>query len=319
MQSIVPPYLKPGDTIAIVATARWLTHQQLQPALNILHLWGFKTKIGNHVFTPHFQLAGTDDERTADFQTALDDPAVKAILIARGGYGTVRIIDGIDFSGFLKNPKWICGYSDVTVLHSLLNAQGIATIHSTMPYSFPKATAAALETLRLALTGELNEVTWSVKILNSEVPVPTKPEPIPLIGGNLSLLYSTLGSNRQPDTFREPTEPCILFLEDVDEMLYHIDRMMMALKRASVLERVQTIIVGGLTQMRDNTTAFGFPDENPWGFSANETVQRLGDMLQIPVLSGFPAGHLDDNRAFYLGRNVSLKLNDNVANITFAD
>ena len=201
----IPRFLKKGDTIAIVATARWISSEQLQPALDIIHGWGFHTKIGANAHTRDFQLAGNDDERAADLQSALDDETVSAILIARGGYGTVRVIDKLDFSGFIRNPKWICGYSDITVLHQHLAQMRIASIHSTMPISFPDATTDALENLRQCLSGELSSVRWT-----SEQTTNAGISDCRILGGNLSVLFSLLGSAEMtphppgPGTTRRP-------------------------------------------------------------------------------------------------------------------
>jgi muramoyltetrapeptide carboxypeptidase len=263
-----------------VATARWITEDRLQPALDIIHSWGFKTKVSPYVFSKNFQLAGTDQQRAAEFQNAIDDPEVKAVIIARGGYGTVRIIDRIDFRKFAKQPKWICGYSDITVLHSYLNRIGIATIHSTMPVSFIDATPEALETLRLAITGELKQISWPSLASCARIEST-------ILGGNLSVLNSILGSNCLPAIAKcqLPTDHCMLFIEDVDEMLYHIDRMMLALKRSGALNGVQAIVAGGFTQMKDNTTEFGFTQDLPWGKRAEEILKAVADELEIPLLT----------------------------------
>ncbi len=297
MNAIIPSFLKKGDTISIVATARWISPDDLAFATRQLEEWGFHVKAGNHLHSRNFQLAGTMEQRIEDMQQALDDPEVKAILIARGGYGTVHIIDNLDFSTFLKEPKWICGYSDITVLHAHLNSMDVATIHSTMPISFPNATPEALENLRLALTGQLHEIEF-----NSSIHFSGLPDVVRLFGGNLSVIYSLLGSQSL-----KPKGPIVLFLEDVDEMYYHVDRMMMALKRSGLLDQTQAVILGGLTQMRDNTLAFGFPVENPWGSDAKTTVTTICNTMGIPVIDGFPAGHQNDNRAFYLGVKSSLE------------
>jgi muramoyltetrapeptide carboxypeptidase len=226
----------------------------------------------------------------------LDDDDVQAVIIARGGYGTVHTIDMLDFSRFEKKPKWIAGYSDITVLHAHLNSRGIATIHSTMPISFPDATEMAIENLRRSLFGELSEFTSTELVEVVEVSGC-------VMGGNLSVLYSILGSHswrNLPDT--------ILFIEDVDEMLYHLDRMLWGLFRSGMLSNVKAIVCGGFTQMKDNTKAFGFPADNPWGVDERAIIRALAERLQVPVAFGFPAGHLSDNRAFYLGRKASLQM-----------
>lgn len=310
---IIPPFLQPGDTIAIVATARWVTPEQLQPALDTIHAWGYKTKVGKHVHEKNFQLAGTDKQRTSDLQYALDDEEVKAILVARGGYGTARVVEHIELSRFCKKPKWICGYSDVTALHSVLANLGIASIHSTMPVSFHAATAQALQTLRLALCGQLREVVWtdetnSHRAKKTDIAV----SDAILVGGNLSVLYSMMAG--RGDFVANNT---ILFLEDVSEYLYHIDRMMTALRSGGKCFGLRAIVVGGLTEMKDNTREFGFAEDNAWGHTAEDTISQFGEELRIPVVFNFPAGHISDNRAFYLGTKVSLRLQQNQCTLRF--
>jgi muramoyltetrapeptide carboxypeptidase len=289
-----PPFLKSGDCIGIAATARWVTNEQLQTAIDRFTSWGLRVKVAPNVHTLHFQLAGNAEQRADGLQSLLDDEEVKAVIIARGGYGTVHTIDLLDFSRFESNPKWIAGYSDITVLHAHLNSRGIATIHSTMPISFPDATEEAIENLRKALFGEL----VSFKSTGEDLFQPVSGV---VMGGNLSVLYSLLGS----DSWREIPD-VILFIEDVDEMLYHLDRMLWGLYRSGILSNVKAIICGGFTQMKDNTKAFGFPSDNPWGADEYTIIRSIAEKLQVPVAFGFPAGHLSDNRAFYLGRRATL-------------
>jgi muramoyltetrapeptide carboxypeptidase len=291
----IPPFLKTGDCIGVAATARWVTPEQLQPAIDLFQSWGLRVKVAANVHTQHFQLAGTAVERTHGLQELMDDPDVQAIIIARGGYGTVHVIDSLDFARFEQNPKWIAGYSDITVLHAHLNTRGIATIHSTMPISFPDATPDAVENLRATLFGELYEFASTEKAHVADASGY-------VIGGNLSVLYSVLGSR----SWRK-TSDIILFIEDVDEMLYHLDRMLWGVYRSEMLTGVRAIICGGFTQMKDNTKAFGFPSENPWGENERAIIQGIAAKLQVPVAFGFPAGHLSDNRAFYMGLPAKLQ------------
>ncbi len=306
--NVIPPFLSPGDTIGIAATARWITKEQLQPVLDLLHSWGFHTRLASNVHEQIFQLAGDAEKRTVAFQQMLDDQEIKAVLIVRGGYGTVHIVDGLDFSRFEKNPKWICGYSDITVLLSEMSSRNIASIHSTMPISFPVATADALENLRKALTGELSEISWNI---GADLNLHLKNACV--TGGNLSVIYSLLGSS----SLKMPDENSIIFIEDVDEMYYHIDRMLIGLMRAGYFNKAKAIIVGGMTLMKDNTKAFGFETENPWGFSPEETIKRIANEKQMPVLFNFPAGHQNDNRAFYLGVKSELVAIDGKATLYF--
>ncbi|MFT6748260.1 MAG: muramoyltetrapeptide carboxypeptidase [Flavobacterium sp.] len=294
----IPPYLQKGDTIAIVATARKNIDDNLKPAISWLKSWGLEVVVGNSIGLEYHQLAGTDQQRAADFQAQLDNPNVKAIWCVRGGYGTVRMVDLLDFTKFKQNSKWIIGFSDVTVLHSHLNTMGFASIHGIMPVS-SKASAEAKETLRKSLFGE-----------NLEYNIPTdkknklgsaKGE---LVGGNLSILYSLLGSPSAIDCTDK-----ILFLEDLDEYLYHIDRMLINLKRNGCLERLKGIIVGGMTKMKDN--------DIPWGKDANEIIQELTQKYNIPIIYSFPAGHLSDNRALIIGKQVQMEVTATESKVVF--
>jgi muramoyltetrapeptide carboxypeptidase len=299
-----PAFLQQGDTIGIIATARFITSEQWQYAKGVIESWGLKIKLAENVFKPSFQLAGNVEERTQSFLSLWSDNEVKALLVARGGYGTIHTIDEI--LPFLNDSKWICGYSDVTVLLNACTNKNIACIHSTMPISFEHATTDALENLRRALFGEFFLFEWNENQIqkgNAEGKI---------VGGNLSVIYSQLGSATQLNT-----EGKILFLEDVDEMLYHVDRMLTALRRAGLFKNIQGLILGGFTQMRDNTEEFGFSSNNPWGKSLVEMILEIGLDCNIPVTIGFPAGHLNDNRAFYMGRNAELIVNENSAQLTW--
>ncbi len=295
---ITPPYLKKGDTIAIVATARKNVEDNLKPAIEWLHNWGLEVVLGETIGLDHHQLAGTDEERAADFQKVLDNPNIKAIWCVRGGYGTVRMIDLLDFTKFKQSPKWIIGFSDVTVLHSHLNNLGFASIHGIMPVS-AKATEEAKESLRKALFGEHLEYTVPCEPLNRYGKAKGE-----LVGGNLSILYSLLGSASAIDCTDK-----ILFIEDLDEYLYHIDRMMMNLKRNGCLESLKGIIVGGMTKMHDN--------EIPWGKDALEIIDDVTKKYNIPIIYNFPAGHSADNHALILGRQVSIEVNDLESKVIF--
>jgi muramoyltetrapeptide carboxypeptidase len=295
---IIPPYLKKGDTVAIVATARKNIEDNLQPAISWLKNWGLEVVIGKTIGLDKNQLAGTDEERAADFQTQLDNPNIKAIWCVRGGYGTVRMIDLLDFTKFKQNPKWIVGFSDVTVLHSHLNNLGFASIHGIMPVS-SKATEEAKESLRKALFGEPLEYSVPCDTMNRYGKAKGE-----LVGGNLSILFSLLGSPSAVNC-----DDKILFIEDLDEYLYHIDRMMMNLKRNGCLESLKGIIVGGMTKMHDN--------EIPWGMNALEIIDDVTKKYNIPIIYNFPAGHMADNHALILGKQVTLEANDLESKVVF--
>jgi len=296
---IIPPYLQKGDTVALVATARKNLEDNLQPAVQLLASWGLHVIIGQSIGLNFNQLAGTDQERAADFQTQMDNPNIKAIWCVRGGYGTVRMLDLLDFTKFKHNPKWIVGFSDVTVLHSHLNRLGIASIHGTMPISLPRATDEAKETLCRSLFGEPLSYTLTCDALNHLGTAKGT-----LVGGNLSILYSLLGSESAVDC-----KDKILFIEDLDEYLYHVDRMMLNLKRNGCLSGLKGIIVGSMTKMNDN--------EIPWGKNALEIIEDAIKDLKIPVLYNFPAGHIQDNRALILGKEVTLEVNELESKVIF--
>jgi len=298
---ITPEYLKKGDTIAIVSTARKITEEEIKPALQLLEKWGLNYVLGKTIGAEENQFAGSDDLRAEDFQKMLDDPKIKAIWCARGGYGTVRIIDKLDFSAFKKNPKWIIGYSDVTVLHSHIHNFRIETLHAQMCLEIENKTSETAESIRKILFGENYNIEIertdsfaSPGILNGE-----------LIGGNLSVLYSLCGSASEMNT-----EGKILFIEDLDEMLYHVDRMMMNLKRSGFLKNLKALIIGGMTEMKDNKVYFGK--------TAEEIIVDLVKEYNYPVITNFPAGHIRNNRALILGRDVELNVQSSTINVQFS-
>ena len=298
-QMKIPPNLQKGDTVAILSTARKNIEDNLKPAIDLLHSWGLEVVIGKTIGLDDHQLAGTDAQRAEDFQQQLDNPNIKAIWCVRGGYGTVRMIDLLDFTKFKQSPKWIVGFSDVTVIHSYLNRLNIASIHGAMPVTVGKASVESIESLRKALFGES---------LEHEIPFsPTnrlgnaKGE---IVGGNLSILYSLMGSNAQVDCKGK-----ILFIEDLDEYLYHIDRMMMSLKRCGCFDGLNGLIVGSMTKMKDN--------DIPWGKNANQIIADVTKEYTFPILYNFPVGHFHDNRAIIVGKQVSLEINKVSSKLTF--
>lgn len=286
-----PTHLQKGDLVAIVATARKITKEELKPAINLLEKWNLKYVLGKSIDAINNQFAGTDALRASDFQEQLDNPNVKAIWCARGGYGTVRMIDLVDFTNFKKAPKWIIGYSDVTVLHTHINAMSITTIHGQMCLEIEKRTTASRETLQKLLFGNIKEINIAANSIYNREGVANGV----LVGGNLSVLMSILGSISEVQL-----KGAILFIEDLDEMLYHIDRMMQTLKRAGYLKNILGLVVGGMSVMRDNTI--------PFGKSAIEIISETISEYNYPVCFNFPAGHLEDNRAILLGAEVEFKV-----------
>jgi len=254
--------------------------------------------LGETVSASFHQYAGTDELRTKDLQQFLDDASIKAIIAARGGYGTIRIIDGIDFSGFRKNPKWIVGFSDITVLHSHIYANyQVQSIHGQMPLTIPDATKYSLESLRKALFGEPLEYEYESISAN----INGTAEGI-LTGGNLTLLVMLSGSVSDVD-FRNK----ILFIEDVGEYLYSIDRMMWNLKRAGKLKGLKGLIAGGFTGLKDNDV--------PFGQTAEEIIYEHVKDYGYPVCFNFPAGHIPDNHALIMGREVTLRVREKKVNL----
>ena len=296
---ILPPYLKKGDTVAIVATARKNIDDNLKPAILLLKSWGLEVKIGSTIGLDFNQLAGTDEQRAQDFQNMLDNINIKAIWCVRGGYGTVRMIDFLDFKKFKLNPKWILGFSDVTVLHSQLTSMGFSSIHGVMPVNILRATEVAKETLRKSLFGEKLHYTIPTDKMNKL----GKASGV-LVGGNLSILYSLFGSPSAIDCDNK-----ILFIEDLDEYLYHIDRMLMNMKRNGCLESIKGIVVGAMTKMKDN--------EIPWGKNALEIIENITKNYKIPIIYNFPAGHIPDNSALIIGSMVTIDINKKESKLIF--
>ncbi|PIV50848.1 MAG: LD-carboxypeptidase [Flavobacteriaceae bacterium CG02_land_8_20_14_3_00_34_13] len=297
---IRPSFLKKGDKVAIVSTARKVSLEELQPALQLLKSWQLEAIIGKTIGAEEHQFSGNDFLRAEDFQCMLNNPEIKAIWCARGGYGTVRIIDLLDFNEFKKHPKWIIGYSDVTVLHSHLHVLGFESLHAQMPVDINNKSEATIETLRQALFGEEYVIGCVAKDAQTKVGISRGQ----LVGGNLSILYSLCGSPSAIDTKGK-----ILFIEDLDEYLYHIDRMLQNLKRNGYFENLAGFIVGGMAKMNDNTI--------PFGKTAEEIIAETVSGYNFPVCFGFPAGHMEDNQAIILGTEVVLEVGEWKTSLAF--
>ncbi len=293
---IIPPYLSPGDTIALAAPARKISKAEIQPAEQWLKSVGFNIFYDDRLFAEDHQFAGDELLRTRYFQDLLDDDSVKAIWCVRGGYGSARIIDRLDFTHFRQHPKWICGYSDITVFHSHIqqNLQ-TATLHATMPINVSET-----NTQLPVCQSFLDAITC--KDLSYEIdshPL-SRPQPFSgiLTGGNLSMLYSLIGSPSDINTTGK-----VLFIEDLDEYLYHIDRMILNLKRSGKLSNIKALLVGHLSDMHDNTV--------PFGKTAEEIVADHCQTFDFPLIFNVPAGHLSDNRAFRMGCQIEGLIKDN--------
>jgi muramoyltetrapeptide carboxypeptidase len=287
-----PAYLKKGDKVAIVSPAKKLK-QPIDDAIALLEGWGLEVIIGKSVYAEHHQFAGNDILRAQDIQSFLDNKEVKAIIAARGGYGTIRIIDELDFSVFNENPKWIVGFSDITVLLShITGAEHAQSIHGQMPGTFHDGTPESIESLRKALFGEDLSYTYESTYPNQ----PGETQGI-LIGGNLSLLAALEGSPSAMD-FKDK----ILFLEDVGEYEYAIDRMLRMLKRAGKLAELKGLIIGAFNHIE--------VEDIPFGQAADEVIAEIVSSYAYPVCYNFPVGHIEDNRAMVLGKNTLLQVGE---------
>ncbi len=273
--------------------------RELKPALKECRDRGHEVLLGSHLLNESCQFAGGDDERASDFQMMLDDESIDVIWCARGGYGSVRIIDRLDFSRFVRKPRWIAGFSDITVFHSHLQQQyGIPGLHSMMPLNIVRGKRAelrreAVNSFFSILDGRDPHYFFGAHPLNRQ----GESRGI-ICGGNLSILYSLLGSRSDIDTRDK-----ILFIEDLDEYLYHVDRMIMALKRAQKFDGLKALIVGHMGPMRDNKV--------PFGKTAEEIIAGHVAEYDFPVCFGFPAGHMDDNRALILGAETGIIISGN--------
>ncbi|GAA3571005.1 LD-carboxypeptidase [Snuella lapsa] len=301
---LTPSYLQTGDTIAIVAPSGILKNRngEIQHAVNMLKEWGLHAVIGKHVFNQANHFAGTDEERCQDLQKAMDDPKIKAIWCARGGYGTVRILDGLDWTKFRKNPKWIIGYSDITALHNQIHNEGFESIHAIMCTSLQDDASTikeSISTFKSAIFGQ--PITYTLKGSKYNKAGSTSGR---LVGGNLTMLHTMLGSNTSIDTSGK-----ILFIEEIGEYKYHIDRMLQSLKRAGYFDHCKGVIVGDMTKLRKNTTL--------WGTSVEQLILDALADYDFPIAFNMPAGHEKDNRALILGRTVNLTVNNGQSTIFF--
>lgn len=302
MSSLVrPPYLQPGDTIAIVPTARTIVLEELQEGISLAERWGLRVRLGQGIGRKHFQQAGTAEERAADLQAAIDDPAVKAIWCARGGYGTVHLLEHLRFGALKAQPKWLVGFSDITVLHNALHNLGICSLHAQMPFMVGAKSAATRETLRKALFGEDYTITSPGHPLNR----PGEASGV-LVGGNLSVLCSLRGTPYDIDPRGK-----VLLLEDLDELLYHLDRMVMNLQVGGWFSGLAGLVVGHMIKMHD------LKESDPFGQQAEEIISRALGNTKYPVCFNFPADHDADNRALVLGEKTKLSVTAEGATLSF--
>ncbi len=287
-----PPFLKKGDKIAILSTAKRILTDEIDFAVNWLTNIGLQPIIGETINTVFNQFAGDDYFRATDFQKALNNTDIKAILFARGGYGTNRVIDKIDWTQFIENPKWLIGFSDLTLIHNRVNQfYGIESIHGPMPISFDKISENTLQIIENYLFGNLLPISFPVNASNKNGNKVIRGQ---VFGGNLSILYSLLGTDNGFNLNGK-----ILFFEDLDEYIYHFDRMIIALKNARKFEGLLALIVGGITSMKDN--------ETPFGHTVEEIILEHTQKYDFPIFFGAPFGHIDDNHPLILGANIEIK------------
>ncbi|MCW5900076.1 MAG: LD-carboxypeptidase [Flavobacteriales bacterium] len=313
---IIPPSLRPGDTIAIIPTARAISRDELRDGIALAESWGLRVKLGAGIGRRHFQQAGIDAERAADLQAAIEDPAVRAIWCARGGYGTIRIMDRVDLSPLKRNPKWVIGFSDITVLHNALHGLGVASLHAQMPFAIGIKTEECRESLRRVLFGGEYRVVSGEWRVDSARPA-THHSPLDtqragqcegvLVGGNLSILYALRGT-----PFDIDPKGKVLFLEDLDELRYHVDRMVQNLKHGGWFKELAGLIVGGMSGMRDKD------DKDPFGMEAEAMIAEAVAPYGYPVCFGFPAGHVADNRALIMGAKAKLSVTPMGATLSYA-
>jgi muramoyltetrapeptide carboxypeptidase len=298
---IRPSYLRKGDSIGITAPAGCLMEKEIEPAVEIIKSWGLKVEYGRYLFRKRHSFAGTDNQRASDLQEMMDNPEIKAIICARGGYGTVRIISRLKFNTFIKNPKWVVGYSDITVLHSALHNLGFESIHGAMPrvVAPKKPDMVSFESLRSLLFGEVKKYLLPAHTFN----IPGKAEG-ELVGGNLSVLHSLAGTPYDIDTRGK-----ILFIEDIGEYLYHFDRMMMNLKLSGKLRGLAGLIAGDMTDMKSSSSGFKKP--------AYQIIREAVSEYNYPVMFGFPGGHGDVNLAVPFGKKAAIGVGEQKVELTW--
>jgi muramoyltetrapeptide carboxypeptidase len=289
---IKPPFIRAGDKVGIAAPGRKISVKELKSAADIMLSWGVKVVQAPNMFSnAHSYLAGTDEERITDFQNLIEDPNIKAIICARGGYGTTRILDAIDFSNLLNNPKWIVGFSDITALHLRMAKLGIHSIHATMPVLFPRSDSRpSVESLWSVLKGDQKVLSVPPDKMNRHGVATGE-----VIGGNLSLVADAIGTSNDPDTSGK-----ILVLEEIDEYTYKIDRMLMHLKRSQKLHDLAGLVIGHMTDIKE--------PELPFGQSIREIIMEKVSDLRYPVSFNFPIGHENPNLAWIHGSLMTLSV-----------
>lgn len=290
---ISPPHLVPGDTIALVSPAKAIEVAYIDFAKDYLEKQGFNVLVGSHASNEYRYFSGTDEERASDVQWAIDHPDVKAIICNRGGYGAIRLFDLVNWANLLREPKWILGFSDITNFHCLGLKLGIESAHTSMPLNFRENTPESLQSILNVLQGQPNEYCWQANAANKPGTAAGN-----VVGGNLSILYSLLGTPYSPNY-----EHAILFIEDIGEQVYHLDRMLWAFRYAGVFDRISGLIVGGMTDMKDTAT--------PTEWTVEELILEHTKYRSYPIAFDAPVGHIPDNRAFICGRKATFTVTEN--------
>lgn len=294
-----PKYLSKGSKIAIVSPAGYINPDFVKSAEAYLKSIGYNVEISEHCLGRFNQMASTDDERLADLQQALDNPEINAILCSRGGYGVNHIIDKIDMTKFAKKPKWILGFSDITNLHLLANKHGVRSLHCQMAKAIHNnSEAKCIKNIFRILEGEKISYTFEPNELNRKGTVKGE-----LIGGNMSIIYSLQGTD-----FAIDCDDKILFIEDLNEYLYHLDRMMLNLKMSGKLAKLRGLVVGSFSDMKDNAS--------PFGKTAYEIVKAHTAEYSYPIGFGIPVGHIDDNQPLVEGGQYRLEISDTNCSLT---
>ncbi|MGK7394773.1 MAG: S66 peptidase family protein [Candidatus Cyclobacteriaceae bacterium M3_2C_046] len=300
MKIIRPPKLTTGDKVGLIAPAKRVTNQEVEPGIKEMESWGLKVVQGHNLLADHHFLAGNDEQRKNDFQKMIDDPEIRAIFCIRGGYGSTRIVDQLDFSQMIEHPKWLIGYSDITIFLNSLYNLNLESIHGLMPFQFGKTDAgASINSLKKLLWQEEYLIDLPSHYLNKTGQAAGR-----LVGGNLSMLCNALGTESDIDT-----RDTILFIEDIDEYLYKLDRMMVQLKRAGKLSHLKGLLAGYFTEMPDTSLSFGM--------NAYEIIQEKVQEFDYPVCFGFPIGHELPNLALPVGRMAQLSVSQEQVKLTF--
>lgn len=290
---IRPPQLVPGDTIALVSPAKAIEASYIDFAKDYFENQGFKVIVGPNAASEYRYFSGTDTARANDLQWAIDHPDVKAIVCNRGGYGAIRLFDLVNWANLLREPKWIMGFSDITNFHCLGLKLGIETVHTSMPLNFQENSEESLESMVNVLRGKENQYIWNTHPSNKHGMATGT-----VVGGNLSILYSLLGTPYSPNY-----DHAILFIEDIGEQVYHLDRMLFAFQFAGVFDRIAGLIVGGMTDMKDTAIA------TQW--TVEELILEHCKYRSFPIAFQSPVGHISDNRAFICGRTATFTTTEN--------